>query len=423
MAVPTITQISPSEGHAGGRTVVKITGADFAIPPDPPDNTHWAQTIQVLFNGVASEQVLPYGSDLIVCQAPPFLGNFPIREPIVRRIEVDVTVNNLDPDTGEVVSGETVTQSKGWAYTRPSADTDEYEAIQWLTQRVGEHLARQTIDNVVAVAAHPDYDPNQGTYRIEIEATPALVLTPRVQRIQFLSTEQSEVGTATSASVTDTTTYPVTAGTGVLKVRVDREDLPSQSITFDGTETTAAEIVDTINDQITGATASVDSGQVVIESDTDGALSFVQITANPSANPLLTFPTSEVQGDPEEEHKLIGGTWTDVYFEVRGISQKVGELTNLASMVSDFVHRSGSIPVPETVGDADSDLVWFAVASISDPIFPEVPENSTLIKEFLATFVLKDVVLGGGTIAAATEDFHSYVGSPDVDLDLAKITG
>lgn len=421
MAVPTITDISPSSGPTGGRTVVKITGTNFAVPPEPPDNTHWAQTVQVLFNGVACEQVLPYGADMVACLVPHYLGDFQITNPQTNSVAVDVTLRNLDPDTGLPVSGEEVIETDGWSYTRQEVSDDD--AVKWVAEHVAKHLRRQTIDNVVVLAAHPDYDPNQATVKVEIQEVPAIVLTPREERVQFLGTEQSDVGVATAASVADTTTYPVTGGTGTLKVRIDRAALPSQSIVFDGTETTAAEIAATIDDQVTGATAAEDGGQAKITSDTDGANSFVQVTANPSGNPALTFPTAEAQGTPEEQRKVMGGTWIDIYFGVRGIEHKVKRLANLASMVEEFVLRSGAMPVPETVGDYDSDILSFYAEMVSEPVFPDVPENSLLVKEFLATFVVRGLVVGGGGIAALEEDFHSYVGAPDVDLDLEKHDG
>jgi len=99
----------------------------------------------------------------------------------------------------------------------------------------------------------------------------------------------------TAPSVTDTTSYPVGPGTGVLQVKVDQGS--TQSITFAGTETTADDIAATINAQIEGARAIVVAGpQVKIESDKKGTGGYVEIVANPSANPLLTFSTSEVQG-------------------------------------------------------------------------------------------------------------------------------
>lgn len=100
--------------------------------------------------------------------------------------------------------------------------------------------------------------------------------------------------TAAAATVTDTTTYPVTGGTGVLVLKVNQG--ANQSITFLGTETTADQIAATINSQIVGAKASVSGGQVVLTTDRLGSGAYIQVVTNPAANPLLTFPTTEQQG-------------------------------------------------------------------------------------------------------------------------------
>lgn len=417
MAIPTITDITPSTGPAGGRTAVKITGTNFAIPPDPPANTHWAQTVQVLFNGVPAEQVLPYGDDLVACVVPPYLGSFLITDPPTNSVQVDVTLKNLDPDTGEPVSGEEVTVVDGWTYTR-GAVTDN-DVLNWVSDYFGLHMQRQTIDNIVVMAAHPDWDPDQGTYSVEIQKVPAIVLVPRVERRQFLPTERREVGVATKASVTDTTSYPVTAGTGVIKMKIDREAIP-QLITFAGTETTAAQIAATIAAQIEGATAAESGGQAQIESDTNGGLSFVEVTENPTGNPALTFPTAEQQGVPEEETREIGGVWINIAFDVRGVEHFVGNIEMLADMLVEFVQRSGAVPVPGTIGDPNSAAVLLPVAVVDEPVFPDVPEENALVKEFLATIVVRGVVIGSSGIASLTEDFHSYVGVTDVDLDIEK---
>ena len=417
MAIPTITDITPNIGPAGGRTAIKIAGVNFAIPPDPPANTHWAQTVQVLFNGVPAEQVLPYGDDLVACVVPPYLGSFEITDPTTYSVHVNVTLRNLDPDTGLPISGEEVTVTDGWTHTR-GAVTDN-DVLNWVSEYVGRHMQRQTIDNIVVLAAHPDWDQEQGTYSVEIQKVPAIVLVPRVERRQFLPTERRESGVATRASVTDTTSYPVTAGTGVMKVKIDRQELP-QSITFAGTETTAAQIAETIAAQISGATAAESGGQSEIESDTDGGLSFVEVIENPAGNPALTFPTAEQQGVPEEETREIGGVWINVAFDVRGIEHFVGNIEKLADMLVEFVHRSGTIPIPGTIGDPNSAAVLLPVAIVDEPVFPDVPEENALVKEFLATIVVRGVVIGSSGIASLTEDFHSYVGVTDVYLDIEK---
>lgn len=80
---------------------------------------------------------------------------------------------------------------------------------------------------------------------------------------------------ATAGSETDTTAYPVADQTGLTeKITIDGGT--EQTITF-GTATTAAHIVEDINQQIIGASASEIGGQVVVTSDTQGTGSSVAI--------------------------------------------------------------------------------------------------------------------------------------------------
>jgi hypothetical protein len=411
MAVPTITQISPATGHAGGRTVVKITGTNFAVPPDPETLGTWAQTVQVLFGDEAAEQVLPYGDDLVACVSPPFTGS------PASSASVDVTIKNLDPDTGEPVLGESVTEVDGFTYTRDAVT--EQEAVAWIGDYLVMMMKRQICDNVLIAKAHPDYDPDQGTGGVEISNVPAVVLTLREELFGKLGTGYSAAGVGTAASVTDTTSYPVVAGSGSMYLKVDRED-ESQKVTFAGTETTAAQVAAALDAQLDGASAEEDGGQVTITSDTTGALSFVQVTKNPTAAPLLTFPTSEQQGTPDEFTREMGGRQVDLVYDVRGIEEYSSRSENLSARLQEFVDRSGYVDVPETVGDVDSERVRIWLTMVSEPVFPELTESNEPVKEFVATIALKNVVLVKSGIAPLSEDFHGYVGAADVDLDLVR---
>lgn len=78
--------------------------------------------------------------------------------------------------------------------------------------------------------------------------------------------------------ITDTTTYPVTDQDGLTSViTVDGGD--AQTVTFDGETVTAASVVEQMNEQLVGATASVVGGQVQITSDSTGATSAVAAAA------------------------------------------------------------------------------------------------------------------------------------------------
>lgn len=171
MAIPTITDISPATGPAGGRTVVIITGTNFALPPDPDPFTHWAQTVKVEFNGRESPQVKPYAATEVACIAPAYLGS------PTDSVAVDVVVTNLDPATGDPVSGETVTETDGYTYTRAALATQQQ--LTWVVRHLMRHVRRQVMDNVV-VGADPDWDPNKTTVYVELKELPGIVLTPRL---------------------------------------------------------------------------------------------------------------------------------------------------------------------------------------------------------------------------------------------------
>jgi phage tail-like protein len=109
---------------------------------------------------------------------------------------------------------------------------------------------------------------------------------------------------AVGATVTDSTTYPVTPGVGVLGVRAGRQEVP-QWIDFLGTETTAAAIAARINALIVGARATVVGGNVSIATDIPGAGVYLQV-ANPTADPLLIFPTAEAEGKANDEADWLG---------------------------------------------------------------------------------------------------------------------
>lgn len=106
----------------------------------------------------------------------------------------------------------------------------------------------------------------------------------------------SDVVTASAAYVEDTVTYPITA-IGATKLHLKIDSGNEQILDFVGTETTAANIVATLNAlPIDGAIASVSGGQVRITSLTTGQFSFVEITGG-DANLILQFPTTQARGD------------------------------------------------------------------------------------------------------------------------------
>ncbi len=152
MAVPTVTSISPTIGHTGGRTLVAIEGTGFRLPVSPaPVNgiTPVGPTsVRVTFGGVLAATVAVAASTLIYATtsiADPSTG------------PVDVVVTNLD-DNGNPISGETGTLVQGWRYVRPSV-TDGRSDIVRLIDTFVDELKRQIVPNVVW-PQNTDFDPD-----------------------------------------------------------------------------------------------------------------------------------------------------------------------------------------------------------------------------------------------------------------------
>jgi hypothetical protein len=90
--------------------------------------------------------------------------------------------------------------------------------------------------------------------------------------------EELEVITGTvagvAATITDTTSYAVTDQDGltsIITIVGDANNTGAQTVTFSGATTTALQVAAQMNDQLTGCSAVVDTGQVVITTDKVGA--------------------------------------------------------------------------------------------------------------------------------------------------------
>ena len=78
----------------------------------------------------------------------------------------------------------------------------------------------------------------------------------------------------TAASITDTTSYPVTDQDGltsVITITGDSDNTGAQTVTFSGATTTAAGVAAQMNTQLTGCSVAVVGGQVVITTDKTGS--------------------------------------------------------------------------------------------------------------------------------------------------------
>lgn len=203
MAVPTVTSITPNVGPTGGRTLVRIKGTGFQLPP-PPAPMRAGQTtpspnpsVEVLFGVRKAREVRVLSSELLHVVSP-------ISDPGA----FGVTVRNLKQD-GTVVPGETVTVANGYTFGRP--DTARKPSDEVTLQRVVRHLLRelkrQVIENV-ELTTHTDYDDSpSGANVAALASLPGLVLAgPRLIENRLKSTNQAR--RKTQASGSDLKLYP-----------------------------------------------------------------------------------------------------------------------------------------------------------------------------------------------------------------------
>lgn len=74
MAVPTISTVTPSEGHTGGKTLVEIVGTNFREPTPPPPtgptDPTWPPSVRVKFGGRVAANVMVWSPTQLYCQTP-----------------------------------------------------------------------------------------------------------------------------------------------------------------------------------------------------------------------------------------------------------------------------------------------------------------------------------------------------------------
>lgn len=172
MAVPTLTSVSPNQGHTGGLTLVVLTGTNFRLPTAPPATgltTAPPQSVRVRFAGFDATKVEVFSATEIQCLTP----KAELISGLAERT-VSVEVANID-DTGVVIPGEVATLASAFSYRLPvlSGESDLARAVRSLIQE----LKRQILPNVV-FTTHTDYDASTGDLlnMVELQTLPALVL-------------------------------------------------------------------------------------------------------------------------------------------------------------------------------------------------------------------------------------------------------
>lgn len=167
----TITAVSPTIGHTGGKTLVLIEGSGFRLPtiPDPDDNgitPEGPPSVVVTFGGVRATTVRVASTGLLYVTTAPADET---AEP------VDVVVTNIDDD-GAPISGETATQASAWRYVRPNVTGPRSDLVRMIDTLLRD-LKRQVVANV-AWPAHTDFDPDtEDTLSVvDVPSFPGLIL-------------------------------------------------------------------------------------------------------------------------------------------------------------------------------------------------------------------------------------------------------
>lgn len=163
MAVPTLTAVTPGEGHTGGRTVVELTGTGFKLPNPPAPTgktTAPPPSMRVLFGGRPAMNIAVTSATQLYCQTP-------IHDPGL----VDVVVQNIDDD-GVLVPTEEATLVDAYTFARP--DLSAHSELARALEAFIIEMRRQVSDNV-DWAVHTDYASDTQTIAY-MGKLPAIVL-------------------------------------------------------------------------------------------------------------------------------------------------------------------------------------------------------------------------------------------------------
>lgn len=146
MATPTISSVTPSRGHSGGGTVLRIVGTNFQLPPTPPASGSGPvpeadPTVRVFVGGVEARRVR-------VASATVLYVTTERRDPAAG---LTVEVRNVGPWGETIALGTKVT---AYEYARPVLTTPS--DLERLVKTLHAELVRQVYPEVV-VTAHVDW--------------------------------------------------------------------------------------------------------------------------------------------------------------------------------------------------------------------------------------------------------------------------
>lgn len=173
MAIPTLTGITPSSGHPGGKELVRIEGTNFALPPSPPSSGYvggsYIETVEIVINGLPATEVKVWTDQIITCLTPAYRGS-PSDLSADPGLSVDVIIRNIGPPEEED------TFLDAFTYKRTDLARGDSSLTHVVRQLIRE-LRRQVIDYVV-VGSHIDFDgdPSDALDMVELAEIPAISL-------------------------------------------------------------------------------------------------------------------------------------------------------------------------------------------------------------------------------------------------------
>lgn len=176
MAVPTITNVSPSTVFTAGNSLVEIRGTGFREWVVPPPSGYlsgpYVSPVEVLFGGVAGYNVGVVSSERLFVRIPPC--PLPVVKPEYGQGAVDIVLRNLNAN-GVPIAGELVTLPNGLLYQRAqlAIETDFARVTRALVR-----LMRQQIIVNVSPMQHSDFDLNTADLLniVDVPTLPALVI-------------------------------------------------------------------------------------------------------------------------------------------------------------------------------------------------------------------------------------------------------
>lgn len=176
MAVPTISAITPTVGHSGGKTLVQIDGTGFALPPPAAPTgktTAPPPSVTVTIGGRAATNVAVVSSGLIYCLTPKGALLADETESLDTSPQ-NVVVQNNDV-LGAPIPGESATLAAAYTYEQPNLNT-ESDLARTVRAFIRE-LKLQVLNNV-SFSTHTDYDASTGDLlnTVIVASMPALIL-------------------------------------------------------------------------------------------------------------------------------------------------------------------------------------------------------------------------------------------------------